>query len=203
VGFSAAHCIGLHSLPCGIASVGDGFAAKGSGQSPGRHVDVNGFDRTGVDAIGFVPDADRAVSADAAIEPGPRREMLAVTGTGVGLEFFDAAPVLQRGDATPVDEELAGDEAEFRMLVELFEHGGHRRGDPEPLRKCPKAVDSHSDEKDDERLSIGGSGSSLAHDGADVSEFGQCSPPAAGAATESNGTTGQFRTSKRFVVAKG
>ena len=79
--------------------VGDGFHASclRSGacqvQAEGGHVDVDAFGVAGEDDEGFVPDADVAAGADAAVEGLPGGDVGAAAIMGEGAQVPGAFPV--------------------------------------------------------------------------------------------------------------
>ena len=141
-----------------IAEVSDGgFVSAGEGEAEAGHVDVDGLVLSGADLIGLVPDADGAIVAYALVEGLPGGKVCGVAGLRIVDEVVEAAPVLGDHDAGPVEGGEASEEAEFRVGVELLEHGGHGFGDGEPLVEGEDAVDAKADEENNERtLDAGG-----------------------------------------------
>ena len=61
----------------------------------GWHAAVYGFVVSGLDQIGFVPDAHIASTAPhATVEVNPRRPVLLVSGSRIGFQMIEGAPVL-------------------------------------------------------------------------------------------------------------
>ena len=83
----------------------------GEGEAEARHVDVDGLVLVGGDLVGFVPDADATVVADALVEGLPCREVRCVALLSVGDEVVEAAPVLGDHNAGPVEGGEAAEEA--------------------------------------------------------------------------------------------
>jgi hypothetical protein len=135
----------------GVAEVsGGGFVGAGDGEAEAGHVGIDGLGLAGGDLVGFVPDADGAIIADALVEGLPGGEVGGVAGLGVVDELVEAAPVLGDHDSAPVEGGEAAKKAEGWVGVELAEHGAHGFGGGEPLVDGEQAVDAEADEEDDE-----------------------------------------------------
>ena len=122
----------------------------GEGEAEAGHVDVDGLVLVGGDLVGFVPDADGAVVADALVEGFPCGEVRGVALLGISNEVVEASPVLSHGDAAPVDGRVACEEAQLRVGVKFAEHGWHGFGYEGPLVEGEETVDAKAYEEDDE-----------------------------------------------------
>jgi hypothetical protein len=127
-----------------------GFVGAGEGETKAGHVVVDRLILAGGDLVGFVPDADGAVVADALVEGLPGGEVGGVAGLRVVDEVVEAAPVLGDHDSAPVEGGETAEEAEGRVGVKLVEHGAHGFRGGEPLAWGEEAVDAKADEEDDE-----------------------------------------------------
>lgn len=123
----------------------------GDGEAEEGHVGVDAFVLSSGDLVGFVPDSDGAVAADALVEGLPSGKVGGFVGLGVVDEVVEAAPVLGDHDSAPVDGGEAAEEAEGWVGVELAKHGAHGDGGGKPFVRGEQAVDAHADEEDDER----------------------------------------------------
>src|SRR5579863_967654 len=99
-----------------------------------------------------MPDAHRAVGADASIEFRPGGKVVGVAQVSVGVEVFETAPVLKGDDATPVERGFNMEQAEFRRALQLGKHWRHGGGDAGPAAQGKNAVDAHADEEHNEGL---------------------------------------------------
>lgn len=143
--------VGVHA-GAGFAQVtGGGDMVSGESEAHAGCVVVDALVLASSDLVGFVPDAYRAVGAHAAVEGCPRGEMVGVAGLGVGDEMVEAAPVLSDHDSAPIYGGMGGEEAGFRIGIELAEHRAHGCGGGNPFVKGQQAVDAHADEEDYER----------------------------------------------------
>ena len=135
----------------GFAEVtGSGFVGASDREAEAGHVVVDALRLAVGDLVGFVPDADGAVFADALVEGLPGGKVGGVAGLGVGDEMVEAAPVLGEHNSAPVEGGVGGEKAEGWVGVEFVEHGAHGFGGGKPLVDREQAVDAKADEEDHE-----------------------------------------------------
>src|SRR4051794_39139106 len=78
-----------------LATTGCGLNTCRSAKTEHWHVDVDAFIAPCRDAVCLVPDADRSIGADRAIERPPGGKMLRLLVRGVGQKLLDGTPVLE------------------------------------------------------------------------------------------------------------
>jgi hypothetical protein len=140
----------LHAPACILKPALDRHQIDRRAQPELRHVHVDGFVLAALDLEGFMPDAYRAVIADAAIEFGPRGQMGAGFRVRLRVKALKAAPVLNVDDAAPVESGFDVQQAKVGVLYQLGDHARHGLGDAHPFGEFPELVHAHADEEDNE-----------------------------------------------------
>ncbi len=127
--------------------------AGGGGEAEDGHVAVDGLVLAGIDKVALVEEADAAVLvADDFVEAAPGGHMGLALGAGEALKVVKRAPILNQDDGATPNEGTGAKEALLGVGVQLAEHARHRQERGHPLAEREKLVDTHADEKDDERL---------------------------------------------------
>lgn len=140
--------------------------ASGESETHTWSVVIDGLILSGCDLIGFVPDTDGAIGADAAVKGCPCRKVIGIAILSVANEVVEAAPVLCDHDSAPVDGGVRAEKAGVGIGVELAQHRPHRCSRRYPLMEGQQAINAHANEEDDKgAFDVAGvaSGEDLAH----------------------------------------
>ena len=120
-----------------------------SSESERRHIVINALILSFRDQIGLMPNTDIATVTDILAKARPRRQVRQIRVLRISSESPKRLPVLKK-QYRSTKPDVAAHKTKIRLAPKLGQHTGHGQKHRQPLMNFPRAIDSHTDEKDAE-----------------------------------------------------
>jgi len=122
-----------------------------SSQPPTWHIPIHTFIPTGRNLIRLMPYPYAAAIPHAPVERNPGRHMIRISIMRISMQLLERPPILNQRHTSPGHHRLGMKKPRTFVRIQLADHRPHCPCHRHPLSKRQQTIDSHADQKHNER----------------------------------------------------